>query len=130
MIPDPPGSLRIMSYIEGFVIPVKDQDKAAYEALARSAWPVFKEYGALQVVETWSDDVKDGKVTDFKRAVLAEPGESIVFSWILWPSKEVREAAGPKLMADPRMEPKGPMPFDMKRMIVGGFAVLFDSTKP
>jgi uncharacterized protein YbaA (DUF1428 family) len=95
--------------------------------MARNASNVFKEYGALRVVEAWGDDVPDGKVTDFRRAVAAKDGEVIVFSFIEWPSKQARDAAWPKLMADSRMQPdKANMPFDGRRMIYGGFATLLD----
>ncbi len=116
-----------MSYVDGFVIPVPADKKDAYRALAAVAAPVFKEYGAIRVVECWQDDVPDGKVTDFKRAVNAEPGESVVFSWILWPSREARDDGNRKAMADPRLQMQTDMPFDAKRMIWGGYTVLLDS---
>ncbi len=116
-----------MSYIDGFVIPVPLAKKEAYKKLCLQASAIFKEYGALRVVETWGDDVPDGKVTDFKRAVQAKADEAIVFSWILWPSKEVRDAGNAKMMKDPRMQPSSDMPFDGKRMIYGGFSLLSDS---
>jgi len=82
----------------------------------------------LQVVETWEDDVPDGKVTDFRRAVQAQKGESIVFSWIIWPSREARDEGNKRAMADPRLQPtEGDMPFDMKRMIFGGYEVVLDT---
>jgi uncharacterized protein YbaA (DUF1428 family) len=77
-------------------------------------------------MECWGDDVPDGKVTDFKRAVNAEGSENIVFSWVVWPSKEVRDAGQKKVMDDPRMKPTGDVPFDMKRMIFGGFEPIVD----
>jgi uncharacterized protein YbaA (DUF1428 family) len=110
-----------MAYIDGFVIPVAPGKKEAYRQMAADVAPLFREHGALEIVECFEDDVKDGKVTDFRRAVNAQPGESIVFSWIVWPSKEVRDQASKKLMEDERMKPSGEMPFDMQRMIVGGF---------
>ena len=116
-----------MSYIDGFVVPVPLDKKEAYRDMAAKAAPVFREYGATRVVECWGDDVPDGKVTDFKRAVNAEAGENVVLSWIVWPSKAVRDEANKKIMADPRMEMGDDMPFDPKRMIVGGFALLLDS---
>jgi uncharacterized protein YbaA (DUF1428 family) len=116
-----------MSYIDGFVIPVPAAKKQAYRDMAAKAAPLFKEYGATRLVECWGDDVPDGKVTDFKGAVKAEPGENIVFSWIVWPSKEVRDAANQKMKDDPRMKMPDDMPFDGKRMIFGGFAILFDT---
>lgn len=116
-----------MSYIDGFVIPVPTGKKEAYRDVAAKAAPLFLEYGATRIVECWGDDVPDGKVTDFKRAVNAEAGENVVFSWIVWPSKEVRDAGSLKMRDDPRMKMMGDMPFDGKRMIFGGFALLFDS---
>jgi uncharacterized protein YbaA (DUF1428 family) len=82
---------------------------------------VMKEYGAIEVVEAWGDDVPDGKLTDFKRAVAAKPDETVVFSWVIWPSKEVRDQASKKMQDDPRMKMTPDMPFDGKRMIFGGF---------
>ncbi len=116
-----------MSYVDGFVIPVFAGKKDAYRQIASKAAPIFMEHGATRVVECWGDDVPDGKVTDFKRAVKAEAGEDVVFSWIVWPSKAVRDAGMKKVMEDPRMTMGPDMPFDMKRMIVGGFEVLVDT---
>ncbi|WP_437630272.1 DUF1428 domain-containing protein [Sorangium sp. So ce854] len=115
-----------MSYIDGFVVPVPAGNKEAYRKVCAEAAQLFREYGATRVVECWGDDVPDGKITDFKGAVKAEPGETIVFSWIEWPSKEVRDQANEKMRDDPRMQ-MGDAPFDGKRMIWGGFAVLFDT---
>jgi uncharacterized protein YbaA (DUF1428 family) len=114
-----------MSYIDGFIVPVPAGNKAAYRELAAKAAEVFKEHGALRVVECWEEDVPDGKQTDFRRAVNLEKGEHVVFSWIVWPSKGVRDEATEKVMNDPRLA--GDMPFDGKRMIYGGFDLLFDS---
>lgn len=116
-----------MSYIDGFVIPVPAGKKDAYRELAALAAPVFKEHGALRVVECWQDDVPDGKVTDFKRAVQAEAGESIVFSWIVWPSREARDEGNRKVIADPRLAMQADMPFNAQRMIYGGFTTLLDT---
>ena len=116
-----------MSYIDGFVIPVPTAKKAAYREMAVKAAELFKEYGATRIVECWGDDVPDGKVTDFKRSVNAEATENIVFSWVVWPSKAIRDAANEKMKTDSRMQMTDDMPFDMKRMIYGGFDVLLDS---
>lgn len=117
-----------MSYVDGFVIPVPEDRLEAYRRLAEMAAPIFREYGALHIVECWGDDVPEGKHTDFRMAVKAEPGENVVFSWIVWPSREVRDAAYEKIMNDPRMQPDE-VPFDGKRMIWGGFRVLVDSAR-
>jgi len=120
-----------MNYVDGFLIPVPAGKKEAYRAMAAKVAPVFHEHGAARVVECWGDDVPDGKVTDFRRAVKATDGETTVFSWIEWPSKEARDAGNAKIMADPRMKPADgeAMPFDMQRMIFGGFAPILDTTE-
>jgi uncharacterized protein YbaA (DUF1428 family) len=115
-----------MSYIDGFVVPVPAGKKQAYREMASRAATVFKENGALRLVECWGDDVPAGKVTDFKGAVKAQADEIVVFSWIEWPSKAVRDAGMKKVMDDPRMRPDD-MPFDGKRLIYGGFEVLLDT---
>ena len=94
--------------------------------MADKAVPVFKEYGATRVVECWGDDLPNGEQTDFKRAVKADEGETVVFSWVEWPSKTARDEASPKIMADPRMQPSDDMPFDGKRLIFGGFETILD----
>jgi uncharacterized protein YbaA (DUF1428 family) len=116
-----------MSYFEGFVVAVPAANKEAYLKQAKDGAPLFLEFGATRMVETWGEDVPDGKVTDFKGAVKAEPGEVVVFSWFEYPDKTTRDAAVEKMMADPRMKEMGAnMPFDGKRMIVGGFEAIVD----
>ena len=89
---------------------------------------LFREYGALRVVEGWGDDVPEGEVTSFPMAVQRKDDETVVFSWIIWPSRQVRDQAMTKVMADPRLQPAvNPMPFDGKRMIYGGFEVLVEA---
>ena len=120
-----------MPYIDGFVIAVPTANKDKFIAHARAGDAVFKDLGATRIVEAWEDDVKDGKLTDFRRAVQATADESIVFSWIEWPDKATRDAATARMMSadfdDPRMDPqKNPMPFDGKRLILGGFVPVVD----
>lgn len=116
-----------MSYVDGFVVPVPHDKKEAYRAMADKAMPIFREFGALETVEAWGSDLPRGKNTDFFMAVKAQEQENVVFSWIRWPSKEVRDAAWEKIMADERMKPEGDMPFDGQRMFWGGFDVIVDS---
>lgn len=116
-----------MSYIDGYVLPVPTAKKAAYKKVAKTAAPIFKEHGALKVVETWGDDVPEGKLTSFPKAVKCKPDETVVFSWIVWPSKKVRDKGMKKAMEDKRFHPENmPMPFDGKRLIFGGFRVLLE----
>ncbi|MFD1331481.1 DUF1428 domain-containing protein [Methylopila musalis] len=116
-----------MAYLEGFIVAVPAASKEAYRALALRCAPLFREFGATRLVEAWGDDVPDGRITDFRRAVKATEDEVVVFSWIEYPSREVRDAAQTKIMNDPRMAELGAeMPFDGKRMIFGGFAALVD----
>ena len=115
-----------MSFIDGFVIAVPSANRERYRTVAQKFYEISKEWGAIRQVECWGVDVPDGKVTDFKRAVDAKPDETVVFSWIEWPSKEVRDAAHKKMMEDPRMSNMD-MPFDGKRLIIGGFEVMLDT---
>jgi uncharacterized protein YbaA (DUF1428 family) len=114
-----------MSYVDGFVVPVPNANREAYRALAEKAGAIFKEHGALKMVECWGDDVPEGKVTSFPMAVKRKPDETVVFSWIVWLSKAARDAGMAAAMADPRMSPND-MPFDGQRMIFGGFEVIVD----
>lgn len=121
-------------YVDGFVIPVPADNRQAFIDHATTADSLFIELGALRVVECWGDDVPDGKLTDFRRAVAAEAGESIAFSWVEWPDKATRDAAFAKMMSpdfnDPRIDQaSNRMPFDGKRMIFGGFAPVVDMSQ-
>lgn len=125
-----------MSYVDGFVIAVPAESRQRFIDHASQIDPLFLELGATRVVECWEDDVPEGKQTDFRRAVQATTDEKVAFSWVEWPSKEVRDAAMAELTkrmeekSDPRMDPeKNPMPFDGKRMIFGGFAPVVDLDK-
>ncbi len=116
-----------MSYIDGFVIAVPKANKQKFIDHANKGDSVFMEMGATRVLECWGDDVPDGKLTDFRRAVQANADEVVVFSWIEWPDKPTRDKAMARMeelmKTDPRMSPESnPMPFDGKRMIYGGFA--------
>lgn len=115
-----------MSYVDGFVIAVPKANRTSFLAHAQTTDAMFLELGAVRVWECWEDDVPDGMVTDFRRAVQAGPDEAVVFSWIEWPDKPTREAALARMRdpanQDPRMDPdQNPVPFDGKRMIFGGF---------
>lgn len=117
-----------MSYVDGFVIPMPEGQKEAYSKMAADAAVIFREYGATYIVEAWGHDVPEGKVTDFYGAVKTGKGENVVFSWITWPSKEVRDAGQKKAMEDPRMNfPEGNLPFNPQRMIFGGFEVIVEA---
>jgi len=114
-----------MNYVDGFVVPVPTANRDAYRRTAETAAVVFKENGALSVVECWGDDVPEGKLTSFPMAVQRKDDETVVFSWITWPSKAVRDQGMKRSMEDPRLqEGMKSMPFDGKRMIFGGFQVI------
>ena len=115
-------------YVDGFILPVPEGNRQAYHDMADKAAAKFREYGAIRVVEAWGDDLREGKVTDYFRAVKAEPGEKVVFSWIEWPDKATRDSAWEKMMKDPDMQPdKENMPFDGMRMFWGGFVPIVDT---
>jgi uncharacterized protein YbaA (DUF1428 family) len=117
-----------MNYVDGFVIAVPTANRETYRGVAQAAAGVFKENGALKVVECWGDDVPEGKLTSFPMAVQRKDDETVVFSWIVWPSRAVRDAGMKKAMEDPRLQAgMNPMPFDGKRMIYGGFQVIVDA---
>ena len=109
-----------VGYTDGFVTPVPNGKREEYRAMADKAAGIFREHGAIRSLEAWGDDVPEGKQTDFARAVKAEDGESVVFSWLEWPDKATRDAGWAKIMEDDRMKPDS-MPFDGKRMFWGGF---------
>ena len=114
-----------MNYIYGFVAAVPSANREAYRQHAEAAAIVFKDHGALKMVDCWGDDVPDGKLTSFPMAVKCQSDETVVFSWVAWPSRAVRDEGMKKVMADPRMQPGViPMPFDGKRMIFGGFQMI------
>lgn len=116
-----------MSYVDGYVIAVPTQNKQAYIKLAEEAAAIFKKYGALSIVECWGDNVPVGKLTSFPQAVQCKDDETVVFSWIIWPSKEVQKVGMEKFAQDPFCDPNNnPMVFDGKRMIFGSFDVIVE----
>jgi uncharacterized protein YbaA (DUF1428 family) len=116
-----------MAYVDGFVAAVPSSNLEGYRKYSEIFAPIMKEAGALQVVDCWGDDVPDGQVTSFPMAVKCREDETVVFSWIVWPSKAVRNSAWEKLQEDERFHPdNNPMPFDGKRMIFGGFDMIVD----
>ncbi|MEZ5709015.1 MAG: DUF1428 domain-containing protein [Blastomonas sp.] len=116
------GSLTM--YICGMVVPVPEVRREAYRQWAERGAAFFREYGCLEIVESWEDFVPDGQQTDFRRAVAAQPGEKIVFIWQIWPDKAFFEAAEARMHEDERMETAGEIPFDASRMILGCFSPL------
>jgi uncharacterized protein YbaA (DUF1428 family) len=108
-----------VSYVDGFVVPVPRNKIDAYKEMARKAGAIWKEHGALAVVECMGDDVPYGTLTSFPRAVQAKDDEIVIFSWIVYRSRAERDEINRKVMADARL--KGEMPFDGKRLIYGGF---------
>ena len=117
-----------MTYVDGFVAAVPTANREIYKEFAEAAAVIFKERGALKVVECWEDDVPEGKLTSFPMAVKRKDDEAVIFSWIVWPSRDVRDEGMKKVMADPRLQPdKNPMPLDGKRLIYGGFEMIVEA---
>jgi uncharacterized protein YbaA (DUF1428 family) len=114
-------------YVDGFVVPLPKKNLHAYRRMAQKAGKIWREHGALDFVECIAVDVKPGKLTSFPQSVKLKAGETVVFSWITYKSRAHRDSVNKKVMADPRlkdmMDPKA-LPFDGRRMIYGGFAVL------
>lgn len=116
-----------MAYVDGFVLAVPTANRETYRRHAEFGASVFKECGALSFVECWGDDVPDGKLTSFPMAVKKRDDETVVFSWVVWPSRRARDEGMRKVMADPRLNPHdNPMPFDGQRMIFGGFEMIVE----
>ncbi len=114
-----------MGYVDGFLIPVENSRKDEYRAHEEKWWPSFRDKGAKAMTVCWGDDVPEGKLTDFRRAVDLKEGESVVFCWMVWPDKATRDRAYAAMMADTSMEGME-MPFDGKRMIWGGFQPILE----
>jgi uncharacterized protein YbaA (DUF1428 family) len=126
MYEDGPGGSS-PGYVDGIVLPVPAGNKDQYADFCRRVDAIFLEHGALRVVEAWGDDLMEGKVTDFHKAAHRKDDETVVFSWIEWPSKEVRDAAWGKLMGDERLTSTSGRPFDGSRMMFGGFTPIVDA---
>lgn len=117
-----------MTYVDGFVLAVPNAKKEEYRRHAAAMAPLLKEHGALSMMEGWGDEVPEGKLTSFRMAVRQADDETVVFSWMTWPSKAMRDEGWKKIMADPRMKTDpATVPFDGKRLILGGFTVLFEA---
>jgi len=122
-----PGEIEAMTYVDALVAAVPTANREKYIKHAEDAAVVFKDHGALKVTECWGDDVPDGEITSLPKAVKCKDDETVVFSWITWPSRQVRDEGMKKVMEDPRMQPgKFEFPFDGKRLIYGGFGMLFE----
>lgn len=116
-----------MSYVDGFVVPVRKDKIEAYKTMARRVGEVWKEHGALAFVECLGDDVPYGELTSFPRAVQTTEDETVVFSWIVYPSRAARDEINAKVMADPRVKADmADMPFDGRRLIFGGFETMIE----
>lgn len=116
-----------MSYVDGFVCAVPTDKRNEYREHAEKAAQLFKKCGAERVVETWGNEVPDGEVTSFPMAVKCEGNETVVFSWVMWPSKAIRDEGWARFMKDPICnQNQNPMPFDGKRLIYGGFETILD----
>lgn len=119
-----------MAYIDGFIFAVPNANKDKFIKHAELGDAVFMEYGATRVLECWGDDVPNGDITDFRRAVQCKPDETVVFSWIEWPDKATRDRGMEAAMNDERLSMQNnPMPFDGKRLIYGGFAPVVELPK-
>lgn len=119
----------MMSYIDGYVLAVPKKNRSEYILLAQKMAAVFKDHGALSVVEGWADDVPEGKLTSLPMAVKCTAEEAVVFSWVVWPSRTARDAGNKAAMEDSRLQDWHPqkMPFDGKRMIFGGFTTIIEA---
>jgi uncharacterized protein YbaA (DUF1428 family) len=118
-----------MRYVDGYVLPVPKRNLQLYRRIAHQAGKIWRQHGALEYRECAGDDLKPQMGVPFPRTVRLKPGETVVFSWIVFKSRTHRDRVNAKVMKDPRMAKmmeKAPMPFDVKRMVYGGFKVLVD----
>ena len=118
-----------MSYVDGFVVPVPKNKLQDYRRMSQKAGKVWREHGALQYVEAAGDDLEVKFGTSFKKMMKPKAGETVVFSWIVYKSRAHRDKVNAKVMKDPRlasMMDDKKMPFDVKRMVYGGFKFIVD----
>jgi uncharacterized protein YbaA (DUF1428 family) len=113
-----------MPYYDGYLLAVPTKNRQKYKDMAEEAWPMFQKHGATAMQENWGDDVPDGKVTSFPMATKKKDDETVVFSWVVWPDKETRDAGWKAMMEDPAMQRPDDMGFDGMRMMWGGFTPL------
>lgn len=121
-----------MNFIQGFVLAVPTANREAYVRFAEGVWTMFQKYGALRMVEAWGQDVPDGTLTSFPRAVQLQPGETVVLAWIEWPDRDTAMRCHASIQNDPDWDAAGRpgdranLPFDGRRMIFGDFVPLLD----
>jgi uncharacterized protein YbaA (DUF1428 family) len=115
-----------MSYLDIFVAAVPTARKDDYLAFTARTHELILSFGATEVLDYWGDDIPEGETTSFPMAVACDADETVASGWIVWPSKEVRDAGMARMMSDPEMA-KLDMPFDGRRMIFGGFVPLLES---
>ncbi len=118
-----------MRYVDGFVIPVPEDNVKLYRSIAQKAGKIWKEHGALEYIEAVGDDLENSFGASFPKTLKLKPGELPFFSFIIYKSRADRDKVNKKVMSDPRMKKMmelGPMPFEVKRMLYGGFKVLVD----
>ncbi|PCH61706.1 MAG: RNA signal recognition particle [SAR86 cluster bacterium] len=116
-------------YVNTYILSVAENKKQEYICIANIFAEVAKDFGAVEIFENWEIEVPDGEHTDYRKAVKAQPGEKIVMSWIIWPGRETAAKAHKGIFIDPRMLEIGKMPFDSKRMILGGFEPILSYRK-
>ena len=116
-------------YVNTYILGVPESRKDDYVQIAETYAAVAQDHGAVEIVENWELEVPDGELTDYRKAVNAEPGEKIVFSWVIWPDRKTAAIAHKKMFEDPRMAEMGEMPFDTRRMILGGFEPIVSCRK-
>ena len=123
-----------MSYVDGYILAVPKANRTRFIEYAETVDRIFIEHGAIRVIECWADDVPEGKLTDFYKAVQTKDDETVIFSWVEWPDKETRNAGMAQMeevmKTDDLFNPeKNPMPFDGMRMIYGSFQPVVDLHK-